>query len=101
MGETYETSGLTYINTLDYSLNYEEMGLDPNTKDVVFVAESFYYSARCWNDIIQFIKGQYPEDPLYDYHLPTEEEIEQHDLREELYNGNHQPLQDWIDNLNQ
>ena len=99
MSTTYETTGLTYIRTIDYSQNYEELGLDPNTKDVVFTTMSFYYSARCWNDIIQFIKAQHPDDPLYDYHLPSEEEIQEHDSREELFNGNHQPLQEWIDNL--
>jgi len=101
MSMTYETTGLTYLHTLDYSQNYNELGLEPNTKDVVFETMSFYYSARCWNDIIQFIKAQSPIDPLSDYHLPTREEIDEHNLREELYNGNHQPLQDWIDNLNQ
>jgi hypothetical protein len=101
MSATYETTGLTYINTIDYSQNYFELGIEPNTKDVVFVAMSFYYTARCYTDIIQYVQGQGLEEPLYDYHLPTNEELAENDLRKEMFNGDHQPLQDWIDNLNQ
>jgi hypothetical protein len=101
MSTTYETTGLTYINTIDYSQNYDELGLEPYTKDVVFVAMSFYYTARCYTDIIQYVQGQRLEEPLYNNNLPTKEEFVEHNLRKEMFNGEHQPLQDWIDNLNQ
>lgn len=99
MSFIYDTTGFTHIKTVDYSEIYNEVGLEPNTKDVVFETMSFYYSARCLNDIIQFVKGQRPDEPLHNYHFPSYQEIQDHNSREEWYNGNHQPLQDWIDNL--
>lgn len=101
MSTTYETTGLTYINTIDYSQNYLELGMESNTKDVVFETMSFYYTARCWNNIIQYVQGQRLQDPLSNSNYPTKEEFIEHNLREEVFNGNPQPLQDWIDNLNQ
>lgn len=97
MSNNYETSGFTYVQTIDYSQNYNELGLDPNTKDVVFEYMNFSYSARCFENIIQFVKGQRPEQPLTNGDTPTQEQLDEHDLRRELYNGNPQPLQQWID----
>jgi hypothetical protein len=90
---SYETTGFTFMRTL---ISSEEF-----TKDVVFECENFIYSARCYQNIIQFIKGQRHTELLTNGQTPTEEQHIQHDLRRELYNGDHQPLQDWIDNLNQ
>lgn len=87
----YPTSGFTYIETIHYP--------DGLHKDVVYVWEMFTYSARCFQDIIQFINGQRPEEPLTNGLIPTEEQVAEHNLREEWYNQNHQPLQTWIDNL--
>lgn len=99
MGETYETTGFTHVMTVDYSQNYMELGLEPNTKEVIFEYMTFYYSARCWNDIIQYIECQYPFQLGSGGVSPTDDEFEILNLNEELFNGNHQPLQDWIDNL--
>lgn len=84
----FNLNGLTYLTTLNY---------DDNTKDVVFVCDNFVYSARCYDGIIQFVKGQSPEEPLYNGLMATEEQSEQNDLRRELFNGDHQILQPWID----
>ena len=86
----FDPNSLQYIDTLRY---------EDNTKDVIFVCDNFSYSARCFNEIIQFIKGQRPDDELYDGTFATEEQAQLHDLRKELYNGDHQPLQIWIDSL--
>jgi hypothetical protein len=90
---SYETTGFTFIRTL---ISPEEF-----TKYVVFECENFVYSARCYQNIIQFIQGQRHTELLTNGQTPTEEQNIQHDLRRELYNGDHQPLQDWIDNLNE
>jgi hypothetical protein len=96
MGETYETTGFTLIQVIDYSDNYLELGYEPNTKDVVYEYMDFVYSARCFQDIIQFIAGQRHDQPLTNGELPTQEQSQEHDQRRELYNGNHEPLQLWI-----
>lgn len=87
---SFNPNNLNYIKTMYY---------EDDTKDVVFVCDNFFYSARCYNDIIQFIKGQRLTDELYDGSIGTEEQFELNDLRRELYNGNHEPLQNWIDSL--
>lgn len=99
MDETYETSGLTYVKTIDYSQDYWIYGLEPTNKDVVFIAETFYYSARTLDGIIQYIKGQYLDEPLSTGLLPIPEQYPGHTDRKHDYNRNPQPLQEWIDNL--
>lgn len=88
---SYETTGFTYIQTLEYP--------EDSTKDVVFEFENFVYSARCFENIIQFIKGQRHSELLTNGQVLTWEQHLEHDVRRELYNGDHQPLQYWIDNL--
>jgi hypothetical protein len=87
---TFNPDELIYQNTI----NYED-----NEKDVVFVCDNFVYSARCYNDIIQYIKGQRPHEQLFDGSSPTPEQLELHDLRRELFNGDHEPLQIWINSF--
>jgi hypothetical protein len=65
----------------------------------VFINEKFYYSAQCYTGIIQFVRAQRCNEPLSDGSLPTHEECMQKDVWRENFNGNPQPLQDWIDNL--
>jgi len=87
----YSTSGFNHIETVHHP--------DGLHKDVVYVCEMFTYSARCFQDIIQFIRGQRPEELLIDGTIPTDEQLSEHDSRREFYNQNHEPLQIWIDNL--
>jgi hypothetical protein len=87
---SYSTENLTHISTLNHDDGFH--------KDVVFECEKFVYSARCFEDIIQFIKGKADQE-LTDGTWPTEEQLVQHEDRKEAYNGDHQPLQTWIDNL--
>jgi len=90
MDNNYETTGLTYVETIVRPDDIE---------DVVFINELFYYSAQCYTNIIQFVRAQRCEQPLSDGNIPTFEQCEQKDLWREKFNGNPQPLQDWIDNL--
>lgn len=73
--------------------------IDQDHKEVDFKCMNFIYTIRCFQGIIQFIKGQRPEIYLANVPPPTPEEIEAHDLRREEFNGNHQELQAWIDSL--
>lgn len=86
----FDPNTLQYIDTVSH---------EDDTKDVIFVCDNFFYSARCFNEIIQFVKGQRPEDELHDGTFVTEEQTQLHDSRKELFNGDHQPLQIWIDSL--
>ena len=90
MDNNYETTGLTYVETI--------VRPDDVTQ-VVFINEKFYYSAQCYTGIIQFVRAQRCDEPLSDGSLPTHEECMQKDVWRENFNGNPQPLQDWIDNL--
>ena len=87
---TYETTGLIYVDTF-----YKP----DNVKDVAFICEKFTYSAKCFNDKIQFIRAQRNEEMMHDGTYATFEECQQKDVWREKFNGNHQPLQNWIDNL--
>ena len=90
MDNNYETTGLTYVETV---------AKPDDVEVVVFINEKFYYSAQCYTSIIQFVGAQRCTEPLSDGSLPTHEECMQKDVWREKFNGNHQPLQDWIDNL--
>jgi hypothetical protein len=90
MDNNYETTGLTYVETITRPDDVEE---------VVFINEKFYYSAQCYTGIIQFVRAQRCNEPLSDDSLPTYEECLQKDVWRENFNGNPQPLQEWIDNL--
>ena len=99
MIETYETTGLTYVTTIDYSETYSELGIVPNTKDIVFISEYFYFTARTLDNIIQYAAGQRITEPLSDGSYSTIEEFQIRNSEAEMFNTNPQPLQDWIDNL--
>lgn len=99
MNETYETSGLTYVNTVDYSEDYLIYGLEPNTKDIIFIYETLFFTARTLNNIIQWINGQRITDPTSTGLAPTKEEFQIRNEMKDQFNQYPQPLQDWIDNL--
>jgi len=88
----YETTGLTHVET-NYFPELEE-------KKVVFLCELYSYTAHCFQNIIQFIGSQKnPNGPLSDGSIATEEQVSSNQLRKKLFNGNHSPLQEWIDSL--
>ena len=88
----YDTTGLTYVETF-YFPEYEE-------KKVAFLCELYAYTAHCFQNILQFVGSQpNPKGPLSDGSYPTEEQIQANQLRKKQYNGNHIPLQEWLDNL--
>lgn len=94
---SYDTSQFIYLGTNDFSQNYQELGLEPNTKEVLFEYMNFVYKVRCFENIIQFVTGQRPEELLTNGILPTDQQVDEHDLRRELYNNDPAPLQQWID----
>ena len=88
---SYTTNDFIYIRTEEYP--------EESTKIITFEYMNFLYYIRCFENIIQYIGGQRHSEPLTNGDIPTYEQGLEHDLRRELYNGDHQPLQDWIDTL--
>jgi hypothetical protein len=88
---SYTTNDFIYIST--------ELIEEESTKIVTFEYMNFVYSVRCFENIIQYIGGQRHSEPLTNGDIPTYEQGLEHDLRRELYNGNHEPLQLWLNNL--
>jgi hypothetical protein len=86
---SYATDDFIYIRTEEYP--------EDSTKEVFFEYANFVYFARCFENIIQYMGGQSHSEPLTNGEMPTYEQSLEHDSRRELYNGDHQPLQDWID----
>ena len=86
---SYTTNNFIYIRTEEYP--------EESTKEVFFEYMNFVYFVRCFENIIQYIGGQRHSELLTNGDIPTYEQGLEHDLRRELYNGNHQPLQEWID----
>jgi hypothetical protein len=87
---SFDPNLANYIETLIHDVDH---------KSVVFHYMDFSYSAKTFEDIIQYIKGQRASELKTNGEVPTTEELELHDERKEEYNGNHQPIQDWIDSL--
>jgi len=85
---SYDTSGFIYVKT--------ELTEEESTKIVTFEYMNFLYYVRCFENIIQFIKGQRHSELLTNGEVPTPEQHIEHDLRRELYNGDRVPLQEWI-----
>lgn len=88
---SYTTNDFIYIRTEDIS--------EESTKIVYFEIQNFVYSVICFENVIQFIKGQRHSELLTNGEIPTYEQCLEHDIRRELYNGNHEPLQLWLNNL--
>lgn len=99
MSATYETSGLTYVSTVDYSDNYWIYGLEPNTKDIIFIYETFFFTARTLNNIIQWVNGQKIAEPNSEGVEVTTEQFQVRNESKLQFNEFPQPLQTWIDNL--
>jgi len=85
---SYTTNDFIYIST--------ELTEEESTKIVTFEYMNFLYYVICFENIIQFIRGQRHDEPLTNGEMPTYEQCLEHDNRRELYNGDHQPLQEWI-----
>jgi hypothetical protein len=86
---SYTTNDFIYIRTEEYP--------EESTKEVFFEYMNFVYSVRCFENIIQYMGGQRHNELLTNGEMPTYEQSIEHDNRRELYNGDHQPLQEWID----
>ena len=89
-----DVTQLTYLDTTDQT---EERG--ENTTAIRFVWDGFVYTVFCFEGIIQYIGGQSHLDPLYDGSIATIDQAYLKDERREFLNGDHAPLQEWIDSL--
>lgn len=75
--------------------------LDAENKIVTLKCENFIYYVRCFQNIIQYIHGEWP-DTYNEWNTPpTEEQINAHDLREEELNGDHSIIQSYLDSQNE
>lgn len=78
-----------YISTED---------IDEENKMITVKCENFLYTIRCFQNIIQYIHAEGPDS--YNSRIePTEQEVIDHNLREEEFNGDHSILQGYIDSL--
>lgn len=91
----FDSTQLIYLDTV--SLDPDQYG--ENTTAVRFVWDGFVYTAFCFEGIIQFISAQRPDEPLYDGTYATLEQAMLKDSRKKGFNGDHAPLQGWIDAL--
>jgi len=85
-----DATQLTYLDTTDTG---------EGTTAVRFVWDGFVYTVFCLDGIVQYIKAQSHLDPLYDGSIATIDQAELKDERRELLNGDHAPLQEWLDSL--
>ena len=90
MNMELDVTQLTYLDTTD---------LGEGTTAIRFVWDGFVYTVFCFEEIIQFIKAQSHLDPLYDGSTATFEQATLKDERREFLNGDHAPLQEWLDSL--
>lgn len=86
------------------SYNFEYVStqpIDEENKVVIIKCENFLYYVRCFQNIIQYVHGEWPET----YNLwqipPTKEEATQHDAREEIFNQDHSIIQTYLDSQNE
>lgn len=85
---------------MEYNFTYLKTEIiDDESKVIYFTCNGFMYHVRCLNDIVQYIKGEYPEEYLNRPTPPTEDEIIEHDYRRKLFNTDHNIIQTWIDSL--
>jgi hypothetical protein len=73
--------------------------VDGSDSEIVFKCEGFSYIARYIYGDVQYIHGEdsefYNTWPI----PPTEQEIEAHDHREEVFNADHSIVKNWVDSL--
>lgn len=86
---------------MEYNLIYlTTENLDENSKIIHFMCQGFRYHARCFDGVIQYVKGEYPKEYMNREIPPTDDEILEHDIRRKIFNANHNIIQTWIDGLN-
>jgi len=77
--------------------------LDPDVygsnEEITFKCEKFTYYARCFQGILQYVKGERPDSYNNWPTPPTEVEIEAHEERRHIFNQDHSIVQNWIDTL--
>lgn len=75
--------------------------LDPeiygSNKEIFFECEGFTYYARCFENILQFVKNPKPIDYSDWPTPPTEEQLQANEDRLHAFNGDHTIVQNWLD----
>lgn len=90
MSQQFNPQEITYIGSND---------LDSGSRVYTFEYLYFLYDVHTLDGQVQFIKGQRGNELKTNGETPTQEELELHDERKEIYNNNHQPIQDWVNSL--
>lgn len=90
MSQEFNPNLITFVSSED---------LGNGRKDYEFEYLNFLYSVKTLDGVIQYIKGQRGDSLKTNGETATQEELELHDERKEIYNGNHLPIQSWIDSL--
>lgn len=73
--------------------------IDEENKYVYFECERFKYHVRCFQNILQYVKGERPETFSEMPIPPTDEEILAHYERKGVFNADHTIVQNWLDSL--
>lgn len=91
---------------MSYTFEFiSEVQIDPveagNTEstEVAFKCERFLYYARCYQGILQYVKGEDPEEYMNWPVPPTQAEIDAHEERRHEFNQDHTIVQSWLDTL--
>lgn len=73
--------------------------VDGSDKEVTFKCENFLYYARCFEEQLQYVKGERPDSYMNWPTPPTEEEADAHHERRHIFNQDQSIVQDWINSL--
>lgn len=89
---------------MSYTFQYVQTdSLDPNVlgsdTKITFICEEFTYYAFCLNNVLQYVKGEYPDSYLNWSVPPTEQQISGHEDRRHAFNQDQSIVQNWIDTL--
>lgn len=85
-----------YIETITID---ESISGNNESIEITFKCENFLYYARCFEGVLQYVKGEDPEEYNNWPIPPTEVEIEAHEERRHVFNQDHSIVQSWIDTL--
>lgn len=75
-----------------------EVGNTEST-ETTFKCERFLYYARCYQSILQYVKGEDPEEYQNWPIPPTQSEVDAHEERRREFNRDHSIVQTWLDTL--
>lgn len=87
-------------NFIHIQTNILDTEIYGSNKEVFFKCDGFVYYARCFENVLQFVKNPKP----YDYSdwliPPTEEQLQANIDRLRIFNDDHTIVQNWLDSEN-